>query len=82
MIPGFSSDFLSKGNEQESMARLKKLMTIMDSMNDEGKMSVTAMFEFLGIVSYSARGMALYLFCLRKGSLRRGVMQRFLHDIP
>ena len=36
MIPGFSCDFLSKGNEQESMARLKKLMTIMDSMNDEG----------------------------------------------
>ncbi|XP_064623122.1 signal recognition particle subunit SRP54 [Lineus longissimus] len=34
MIPGFSSDFMSKGNEQESMARLKKLMTIMDSMND------------------------------------------------
>ena len=36
MIPGFSSDFLTKGGEQESMARLKKLMTIMDSMNDEG----------------------------------------------
>ena len=36
MIPGFSNDFLSKGNEQESMARLKKLMTIMDSMNDQG----------------------------------------------
>lgn len=35
MIPGFSSDFLTKGGEQESMARLKKLMTIMDSMNDE-----------------------------------------------
>ncbi|GFS91351.1 signal recognition particle 54 kDa protein [Nephila pilipes] len=34
MIPGFSSDFMSKGNEQESMSRLKKLMTIMDSMND------------------------------------------------
>lgn len=34
MIPGFSQDFLSKGGEQESMARLKKLMTIMDSMND------------------------------------------------
>ncbi|KFM74977.1 Signal recognition particle protein, partial [Stegodyphus mimosarum] len=34
MIPGFSSDFMTKGNEQESMARLKKLMTIMDSMND------------------------------------------------
>ena len=36
MIPGLGSDFLSKGSEQESMARLKKLMTIMDSMNDQG----------------------------------------------
>lgn len=36
MIPGFSNDFMTKGSEQESMARLKKLMTIMDSMNDEG----------------------------------------------
>ncbi|XP_059148241.1 signal recognition particle subunit SRP54 [Physella acuta] len=35
MIPGFSSDFMTKGSEQESMARLKKLMTIMDSMNDQ-----------------------------------------------
>lgn len=34
MIPGFSQDFLTKGGEQESMARLKKLMTIMDSMSD------------------------------------------------
>jgi len=34
MIPGFSNDFISKGNEQESVARLKKLMTMMDSMND------------------------------------------------
>ena len=30
MIPGLSQDFLSKGSEQESMGRLKKLMTIMD----------------------------------------------------
>ena len=37
MLPGFGSDFLSKGNERESMARLKKLMTIMDSMSDQGK---------------------------------------------
>lgn len=35
MIPGFSTDFMTKGNEQESMARLKKLMTMMDSMNDQ-----------------------------------------------
>ena len=38
MIPGFSADFISKGSEQESVARLKKLMTIMDSMSDEGKL--------------------------------------------
>lgn len=37
MIPGFSQEILSKGSEQESMARLKRLMTIMDSMNDGGK---------------------------------------------
>ena len=36
MIPGLGNDFMTKGNEQESMARLKKLMTIMDSMNDTG----------------------------------------------
>ena len=30
MIPGLGQDFLSKGSEQESMANLKKLMTIMD----------------------------------------------------
>ena len=36
MIPGLGSDFMSKGSEQESMSRLKKLMTIMDSMNDLG----------------------------------------------
>lgn len=36
MIPGFGPDFMSKGNEQESQSRLKKLMTIMDSMSDAG----------------------------------------------
>ena len=39
MLPGFSTDFLTKGGEQESMARLKRLMTMMDSMTDEGKAS-------------------------------------------
>uniref|UniRef100_A0A5S6QUH6 Signal recognition particle 54 kDa protein n=1 Tax=Trichuris muris TaxID=70415 RepID=A0A5S6QUH6_TRIMR len=34
MIPGFGQDFLSKGSEQESLKRLKRLMTMMDSMND------------------------------------------------
>ena len=35
MIPGFN-DFMTKGHEKESTDRLKKLMTIMDSMTDEG----------------------------------------------
>ena len=30
MIPGVGQDFLSKGSEQESLANLKKHMTIMD----------------------------------------------------
>lgn len=34
MIPGFGPDFMSKGNEQDSVRRLKRLMTMMDSMND------------------------------------------------
>lgn len=34
MIPGFN-DFMTKGHEKDSMDRLKKLMTIMDSMTDE-----------------------------------------------
>lgn len=35
MIPGFGTEFLSKGNEKESAARLKRMMCIMDSMNDK-----------------------------------------------
>jgi signal recognition particle subunit SRP54 len=39
MIPGFGTDFLTKGGEKESAARLKRMMCIMDSMNDKGKHS-------------------------------------------
>ncbi|PIO55561.1 Signal peptide binding domain protein, partial [Teladorsagia circumcincta] len=34
MIPGFGPEFMTKGNEKESVGRLKRLMTIMDSMSD------------------------------------------------
>ena len=57
MIPGFSSDFLTKGGEQESMSRLKKLMTIMDSMNDEGMFSVVNVLvhiEGVKVIGYLA----------------------------
>ncbi|KFD57328.1 hypothetical protein M514_01839 [Trichuris suis] len=40
MIPGFGQDFLSKGSEQESLKRLKRLMTMMDSMNDHGTLLI------------------------------------------
>jgi signal recognition particle subunit SRP54 len=46
MIPGFSQDFLAKGSEQESMARLKKLMTMMDSMNDSGMLYIVHVSYF------------------------------------
>ena len=35
MIPGLGSDFLSKGNEEASMHKLKMMMVIMDSMADQ-----------------------------------------------
>ena len=47
MIPGFSQDFMTKGCEQESQARLKKLMTIMDSMNDQVVCSKKFLSTFL-----------------------------------
>lgn len=34
MIPGFGTDLLKGASEAESMSRLKRLMTIMDSMSD------------------------------------------------
>nr|ACO10935.1 Signal recognition particle 54 kDa protein [Caligus rogercresseyi] len=35
MVPGFSQSFMAKGSEQQSQAKLKKMITIMDSMNDK-----------------------------------------------
>lgn len=59
MIPGFGPDFLSKGNEQESTHRLKRLMTMMDSMNDQELDSLKANDLFQkqpGRVNRVARG--------------------------
>lgn len=39
MIPGFSQEFVPKGREKESQAKIKKFMTMMDSMTDEGLLS-------------------------------------------
>ncbi|CAF3015297.1 unnamed protein product [Rotaria sp. Silwood2] len=34
MFSGFGTEFMSKSNERESQARVKKMIYIMDSMND------------------------------------------------
>lgn len=36
MIPGFSQELMPKGREKESQARIKRFMTMMDSMTNEG----------------------------------------------
>lgn len=37
MLPGFSAELMPKGREKESSAKIKRYMTMMDSMTDEGK---------------------------------------------
>lgn len=66
MIPGFSQDFMSKGTEQESMARLKRLMTIMDSMNDSGLLfkifPLYCLLSFDNLFNFSAIFNVLHLY--------------------
>jgi signal recognition particle GTPase len=38
MLPGFSSELMPKGHEKESQAKIKRYMTMMDSMTDAGKL--------------------------------------------
>ena len=52
MIPGLGGDLMTKGNEQESMARLKRLMTVMDSMNDQGKTAEQLSKHFCEGIAY------------------------------
>lgn len=40
MLPGFSAELMPKGREKESQAKIKRYMTMMDSMTNEGKSSV------------------------------------------
>jgi len=58
MIPGFN-DFMTKGHEKDSMNRLKRLMTMMDSMTDEEldhKDGAKFLTKSTGRVSRVARG--------------------------
>ena len=46
MLPGFSDELMPKGREKESQAKLKRYMTMMDSMTDEGKLKLS-IYPFL-----------------------------------
>jgi len=37
MLPGFSNEVMPKGKDQDSQAKIKRYMTMMDSMTNEGK---------------------------------------------
>lgn len=36
MLPGFSAELMPKGHEKESQAKIKRYMTMMDSMTNAG----------------------------------------------
>jgi len=39
MIPGLSAQFIEKGKEKEGRAKIKRYMTIMDSMTEKGELT-------------------------------------------
>ncbi|KAF9665176.1 hypothetical protein SADUNF_Sadunf16G0094800 [Salix dunnii] len=45
MLPGFSSELMPKGREKESQAKIKRYMTMMDSMTNEGNSNPKLMNE-------------------------------------
>lgn len=52
MLPGFSAELMPKGHEKESSAKIKRYMTMMDSMTNEGRSS-----------QFCRGNVLLHLFC-------------------
>jgi signal recognition particle subunit SRP54 len=44
MLPGFNSELMPKGSEKDGQAKIKRYMTIMDSMTDTGKLILMLYF--------------------------------------
>ena len=44
MLPGFSAELMPKGREKESSAKIKRYMTMMDSMTNEGESRLDVIF--------------------------------------
>jgi signal recognition particle subunit SRP54 len=45
MIPGLSAQFIEKGKEKEGQAKIKRYMTIMDSMTQKGELTQDFLFS-------------------------------------
>ena len=60
MLPGFSAELMPKGREKESQAKIKRYMTMMDSMTNEGKHLI-----FLAFLRRSTFCMLNSLFLLK-----------------
>ena len=46
MLPGFSAELMPKGQEKQSQAKVKRYMTMMDSMTNEGWLVVVEVLVF------------------------------------
>lgn len=59
MLPGFSYELMSKGQEKESQAKIKMYMIMTDSMANEGRLSPLTM-EVIKITKIIIRFKALH----------------------
>ena len=58
MLPGFSAELMPKGREKESSAKIKRYMTMMDSMTNEGESR--PFFVVLLFMCHMFMGLTLY----------------------
>ena len=61
MIPGFNEQLMPKGMEKESQARIKRFMTMMDSMTDEGESVLKRAYSDASEFSDRQPGVRLFL---------------------
>jgi hypothetical protein len=60
MIPGLSAQFIEKGKEKEGQAKIKRYMTIMDSMTEKGELTRDSITR-LGMYSETYLSLVVYL---------------------
>lgn len=50
MLPGFSAELMPKGHEKESQAKIKRYMTMMDSMTNAGNVALNSMHCWVDLI--------------------------------